>query len=235
MRATKSIGAGEEIFNDYGPLPRSDLLRMYGYITKNYEKYDVVELEHDLFVEVAGKSDRTKHPAWQKREDQMIELGIADDGYAIQRPAAKQKLEDVIPGDIHMILRGLCLDETTTKMPKINTNESISVEEAALLSAACTKRLSEYATSLDEDHNLLKALAKDDPVDNPADVDLKRSTMAVEVRAGEKEILQDLIHLCQDHITTKTYELTNTAKKRGPGTGGDTQLPGNAKKTKLKR
>ncbi|KAK5020501.1 Ribosomal lysine N-methyltransferase 4, partial [Cryomyces antarcticus] len=27
MRATKSIQAGEEVFNDYGPLPRSDLLR----------------------------------------------------------------------------------------------------------------------------------------------------------------------------------------------------------------
>jgi SET domain-containing protein 6 len=44
MRAIKPIKAGEEIFNDYGELPSSDLLRRYGYVTDNYAKYDVAEL-----------------------------------------------------------------------------------------------------------------------------------------------------------------------------------------------
>lgn len=48
MKALKPISPGEEIFNDYGPLPRSDLLRRYGYITDNYAKYDVVEIPHDM-------------------------------------------------------------------------------------------------------------------------------------------------------------------------------------------
>ena len=45
MVALKPIKRGEEIFNDYGQLPRSDLLRRYGYITENYKKWDVVEIE----------------------------------------------------------------------------------------------------------------------------------------------------------------------------------------------
>lgn len=44
MRTIKPIGKGEEIFNDYGQLPRSDLLRRYGYITENYRPYDVAEI-----------------------------------------------------------------------------------------------------------------------------------------------------------------------------------------------
>ncbi len=44
MRSIKPIVRGEEIFNDYGQLPRSDLLRRYGYITENYAKYDVAEI-----------------------------------------------------------------------------------------------------------------------------------------------------------------------------------------------
>ncbi len=56
MKATKDINAGEEIFNDYGPLPRSDLLRMYGYITDNYSAFDVVEISADLIQNVAASS-----------------------------------------------------------------------------------------------------------------------------------------------------------------------------------
>lgn len=44
MLTIKPIASGEEIFNDYGELPRSDLLRRYGYITENYKIYDEVEV-----------------------------------------------------------------------------------------------------------------------------------------------------------------------------------------------
>lgn len=51
MEAITDIKAGDEIFNDYGPLPRSDLVRRYGYCTPFYEQYDVVEIPTDLIVE----------------------------------------------------------------------------------------------------------------------------------------------------------------------------------------
>ena len=55
MVALKPIRRGEEIFNDYGPLPRSDLLRRYGYVTDNYKKYDVVELQSGTVVQLAAE------------------------------------------------------------------------------------------------------------------------------------------------------------------------------------
>jgi SET domain-containing protein 6 len=50
MRSIKTIARGEEIFNDYGQLPRSDLLRRYGYITENYAQYDVAEITTQEFL-----------------------------------------------------------------------------------------------------------------------------------------------------------------------------------------
>jgi N-lysine methyltransferase SETD6 len=54
MRAIKPIKKGDELFNDYGELPRSDLLRRYGYVTDNYAPYDVVELPLTGICHAAG-------------------------------------------------------------------------------------------------------------------------------------------------------------------------------------
>ena len=54
MVSLKPIEKGQEIFNDYGQLPRSDLLRRYGYVTDNYKPWDVVEIDVQAVVEVAS-------------------------------------------------------------------------------------------------------------------------------------------------------------------------------------
>lgn len=46
--------------NDYGPLPRSDLLRRYGYVTDNYKQYDVVELGSDEIVQLAAEHSQVQ-------------------------------------------------------------------------------------------------------------------------------------------------------------------------------
>lgn len=53
MITIKPIEKGEEIFNDYGDLPRSDLLRRYGYVTDRYQPWDVVEVDSKLIVRKA--------------------------------------------------------------------------------------------------------------------------------------------------------------------------------------
>ena len=53
MKTIKAVKAGEELYNDFGSLPRADLLRRYGYVTDNYAKYDVVEVSSDLIKEKA--------------------------------------------------------------------------------------------------------------------------------------------------------------------------------------
>lgn len=54
MKAIKPINQGHEIFNDYGEIPRSDLLRRYGYVSDNYAPYDVIELSLDSVCQAAG-------------------------------------------------------------------------------------------------------------------------------------------------------------------------------------
>ncbi|OAP59529.1 hypothetical protein AYL99_06827 [Fonsecaea erecta] len=211
MRSTKHIKASEQIFNDYGPLPRSDLLRMYGYITDNYAQYDVVEISHELLLEVAGKNHGTKDAAWLKRAEQLEEIGVIDDGYAIPRAApAVKELDQAIPGQLHMLLRALCMEPT--KSPR----DTVSIKEAALLQSVLTKRLSEYGTSLEADRFVLESLAGSESSQSliPSQCNKNRFVMALQVRIGEKEILNQLIGLCQAHIAQKNEEMTARSTKR---------------------
>lgn len=60
MIASKAIQKGKEIFNDYGQRPRSDLLRRYGYITDNSKKWDVVELDRNMVLQIASQHHNLK-------------------------------------------------------------------------------------------------------------------------------------------------------------------------------
>ncbi|KIV89256.1 hypothetical protein PV10_08835 [Exophiala mesophila] len=222
MKSTKPIKAGDQIFNDYGPLPRSDLLRMYGYVTENYSQYDVVEISYDLLLEVANKNPGkdAASQAWQKRADQLDELGLLDDGYAIPRPSEPEvkELGDAIPGQLHMLLRALAShDQDNGWMNK--PKDAVTIEEAALLQAALTKRLTEYSTTLESDRELLQRLRNGDTtLEEIATPDTKpnRVFMALQVRVGEKEILHQMLALCREHISRKTQEIatTNGSNKR---------------------
>lgn len=76
MRSIKPIARGEEIFNDYGQLPRSDLLRRYGYITKNYGLYDVAEISTQnllsLFLSKEAFQGLNMNPLSQEELDSRV-------------------------------------------------------------------------------------------------------------------------------------------------------------------
>ena len=217
MKAIKPIKAGEECFNDYGPLPRSELLRMYGYITDNYKQYDVVDFEHDLLENVAGPKANSKE--WEKRKEQLDEIGILDDGYSFPRPRPDDKLEDAMPGELHVVLRGLCSNPTTQK------KDPITIEEAALLSSTATMKLSKYSTSLENDKSLIES-AKNRA---PEGVSMNRYQMALEVRIGEKEILQQILALCNDFIEAQTND------KKRKHTNGEATASSKTNKSKKMR
>lgn len=228
MKSIAPIRAGEEIFNDYGPLPRSDLLRMYGYITPNYAQYDVVELLQTDIIATARNMKR------EITNDQSVgiraldELGLLEDGYVIQRPpSAKANLADAIPAELHMLLRALTCNlgnDASGNESRIQKGikENFSVEEASLLASACTKRLTDYTTSIEEDTRLLATFhASTNPVESK--LSPRRLKMAIEVRKGEKEILHAVIVLCHNHITKKTSEINNAAmgmKRKHQGEDG---------------
>lgn len=67
MLASKPIRKGQEIFNDYGQRPRSDLLRRYGYITDNARKWDVVELDLESVVQAACEHNNLDESERERR------------------------------------------------------------------------------------------------------------------------------------------------------------------------
>jgi hypothetical protein len=110
MKAIKPIQQGEEIFNDYGEIPRADLLRRYGYVTDNYAVYDVLELSLETICEAAGLSNAD--PESQPRLEFLSSLDILEDGYVIPRPVnANPSLEDILPAELVVLLATLALSQ----------------------------------------------------------------------------------------------------------------------------
>ncbi len=58
MIALKDIALGQQIYNDFGQLPRSDLLRRYGYVTDNYKRWDVVEVDIETITQAADEINK---------------------------------------------------------------------------------------------------------------------------------------------------------------------------------
>lgn len=62
----RPIVAGTEVLNYYGPLGNGDLLRRYGYVTKNHSRYDVTEISWDLVLSVLKDTLRLDESTWGK-------------------------------------------------------------------------------------------------------------------------------------------------------------------------
>ncbi|KAL3448559.1 hypothetical protein BJX65DRAFT_65181 [Aspergillus insuetus] len=193
MKAIKSIKAGEEIFNDYGEIPRADLLRRYGYVTDNYAPYDVVELSLNQLCSAGGLSDSSiEH---QPRLQLLENLDLLDDGYAISRPSSTDSLSDIIPEELVFLVKTLTLSpeqfserQQKQKPPKA----SFDTAEARLLHIAVQLNQSRYATSIAQDQELLAQLSQTEAATGALEGPARRRKMAIQVRLGEKEILQDL-------------------------------------------
>lgn len=181
MKSIMPIPAGEEIFNDYGPLPRSDLLRRYGYITQNYAQYDVVEIPRGLLLQACQSVTQLSESDAADRLEYLDEQGILEDGYDISRPATNQPdLSDMLAPEMLILLATLLMPQPDfaalkrkDKLPKPKLLPPFST----LLTAVLNARIAQYPTSLAEDRAARQQLSG-------------RAAMAVDVRIGEKEILQ---------------------------------------------
>jgi SET domain-containing protein 6 len=53
MRSIRAIPKGQQIYNTYGNLPNSDLLRRYGYVIPD-SRDDIVEIPFEMIVETVS-------------------------------------------------------------------------------------------------------------------------------------------------------------------------------------
>lgn len=246
MKSIKTIQSGEEIFNDYGPLPRADLLRRYGYLTDNYAKYDVVEVSQDLIVQVVKSELKINDTEVTEKLAYLEEQDILEDGYDLGRASNEG---GCFPEELSILLNTLLLakDEfeklrKKEKLPKPNLpNPALEI-----LCKILVERLSQYGAYVpdraDSDKGVLFSLQTkgDDPAIRKGK---RRKMLALQIIAGEKVVLQEawqeattLLHQeskvedfeRQALVLRKSRELEE-AKKRGrtPSQHAGDKLTGN--------
>ncbi|KAM3071995.1 Ribosomal lysine N-methyltransferase 4 [Clarireedia jacksonii] len=188
MRAIKAITKGEEIFNDYGQLPRSDLLRRYGYVTERYSVYDVAEISTELIVSAFrnGKVHSTIAKLSPESLKTRLELaereGVHEESFDLVHPSAD---EPSIPDELLAFLYILLVNEDHLKaildsQSSLPSRSKLTTELAGeVLKTLLETREKEYSTTVEEDEHLFQN----------SNLPL-RTSMAIQVRLGEKNVLR---------------------------------------------
>ena len=209
MRAIRDIKKGEEILNDFGQHPRAELLRRYGYVTDKYAKFDVVEIPSDLVIEVVD--DAIPYPKGNilERFTFLLEEDITPDGFIIDRADDEDDEGEKaagnesslpptrLPTDLLETISYLLADSSIWKKWQKRLTGSqkhaLNAKVHNVVKQICNKRLEQYPTSASEDQKLLKQ----------GDLS-KRHRFAVEVRSGEKRLLEEAASLASDISETLT-------------------------------
>jgi len=186
----RTILKNEEIFNDYGPLPRSDLLRRYGYVTDNYAPYDVAEISTETILKILrGKIQLEKQsldPLEDAELEKRIKLAEREDIYEESYDLGHTGNDaPSIPDELLAFIYLFLLDDTS--LTAIESSQSDLPNRSKLgtelvgqvLGYIIQQREKEYATSLEDDEELLRR-------GNAS----RRETMAIQVRSGEKKVLR---------------------------------------------
>ncbi|KAF1837820.1 RuBisCO-cytochrome methylase [Decorospora gaudefroyi] len=223
MKALKPINAGEEVFNDYGPLPRSDLLRRYGYITDNYAQYDVVEIPTDLVAELLSKEGVWREERLQYLEEQEV----LDSGYDIVASDPFTLYESLSPELVVLVQSMLLSDEEFEKLRlkgRLPKPEKMTGKDAEILCTIVRARMAQYATSLEVDLRRLEEV----PAEDAATPKQRHYAMAKAVRIGEKKLLAQ----AEDALVEKMARDggATTKRQRDVDEEGDVDMGGTGKK-----
>ncbi|KJX99672.1 SET domain-containing protein [Zymoseptoria brevis] len=186
MKTIKAVESGEELFNDYGPLPRADVLRRYGYVTDNYAQYDVVEIPADTIRDKAKKllnlSANDLDEKWKYAEEQ----GVLDDAYDIGHAGSEG---GQFPKELCVLLNLVATAkvefEKLKKKDKLPKPE-LSNDAKKLLRTVLVHRYAMYRPDPDEME-----------VDE-AGAEGRRRAMALQVIDGERAILQEAVSAVSD-------------------------------------
>ncbi|KAK3074636.1 Ribosomal lysine N-methyltransferase 4 [Teratosphaeriaceae sp. CCFEE 6253] len=192
MKSIQPIKAGEEIFNDYGPLPSADVLRRYGYVTSNYAKYDVVEISLQAIRDTAAEPLQLGHDVLDQRLQYLDGQGALDDAYDVAHPGN----EDVeqFPEELGMLLNVVTspqADFDTLKQKGKLPKPTLNLAAAELLKRVLQKRRRLYPTS-QESHDDMDTTGT-----NQHSRSARRKAMARQVIDGEQQVLAQALNSLQ--------------------------------------
>ncbi|KAG9247875.1 hypothetical protein BJ878DRAFT_122109 [Calycina marina] len=193
MRSIKPITSGEEIFNDYGQLPRSDLLRRYGFITEQYAPYDVAEISTESIKSAfetgfSLSNGSCVEPLSKLEVESRCDLadreGFLEDSYDLAHPSPDGlSIPDELVALVYLLLlNDENLDSIKNGNP-ISSRSKIATELVGqLLTQLLQRRAVEYGTTIEDDKITLQQATLSD-----------RAQKAIQVRLGEKKVLKGAI------------------------------------------
>ncbi|KAI8947881.1 SET domain-containing protein [Xylaria longipes] len=197
VTAIKSIAAGQEILNYYGPLGNGELLRRYGYTSAHHARYDVVELSWDLVMSALKQTLAIDDGIWGKASAELDPEEV-EDAFVIDRdldePDSRgefhgsktlKNLPEDLREQINAILKAIRKLNPRT-IPDKQRRDEICL---SAMRSAFQLKLAEYPTSTDDDAKLLSSNAISG-----------RLGMALFVRYGEKLLLQEAIILANEKL-----------------------------------
>jgi SET domain-containing protein 6 len=225
MRAIKPVRKGEELFNDYGPLPRADVLRRYGYITDNYAKHDVVEVSLQLIKHTAIQELEVSEQSLDGRIDYLGEHGMEESSFDIARPDNE---DGQFPDELRVLLNTMAI--TAPEFEKIKSKDKLSKPELSEKALELLYSVLERRAKMYPSENTTSNHA-DISSGNGADEQVeRRPTMAIAVIEGEKQVLREAMETVQallqpaddskrkaDTIDEEAGSLQGSSKKQKAG------------------
>ncbi|KAJ8112560.1 hypothetical protein OPT61_g5096 [Boeremia exigua] len=183
------IKAGTEILNYYGAMPSSEVLRRYGYVTPEYSRYDEVEIPRSAVAKALGSATGLSPTDFV---DMGVEIDAEEDGdpFIIERDSGAPDEEGRLTEDAKMNEFPELEEELKEALKTIKKHKPDVVADKrkrdtivnTVLTQVLTEKLAEYPTSIQDD----RALLKDSNIAN-------RHRMAIEVRLGEKVLLEEAL------------------------------------------
>ncbi|KAM7199012.1 ribosomal lysine N-methyltransferase [Rhypophila sp. PSN 637] len=225
----RRIEPGQEILNYYGPLPSSELLRRYGYVTPKHTRYDVVELSWELVAKHLKQTLLTIYnlteDTWQKTQQKIQKDGDFDleEAFVLERqsedPDSTGQLTSEavfanLPEDLSDQVKYLLKMIRKVGGPEFEKLSDKDIRNEIYLDAvmkALKEREGDYGTTVEEDENIL---AEADKGNGPS----RRVQMAVRVRMGEKRLLREAqkwVGAKLDEVRAKAASTTSAKRSAG--------------------
>ncbi|UKZ70660.1 uncharacterized protein TrAtP1_011632 [Trichoderma atroviride] len=184
----RTIKAGEEILNYYGPHPNSELLRRYGYVTPKHSRYDVVELPWKMIEDaLAANLGLSSEQLDSAREH--LDLDEFEETFVLEResdepnpdgtfanPAKFSEIPEDLREQLKSMLKAIRKVDPSCIVDKRKRDE---VQHTVLITAL-DALTSQYPTTIIEDELILSGSNLSE-----------RRKAAVTVRLGEKRLLQE--------------------------------------------
>lgn len=183
MTSIRPIKAGEEVLNFYGPLPNCELLRRYGYTSSKHHRYDVVEISWETIKSAMNEYFQAS-PSVPVDDDELEDSFVLerDTGYPEDNGLNKSKatftgFEEELESQTRVFIASamrISLDDATKA-----DRRGIKTAFLEIMAKALPARLQQYATTAAEDEAEVKGGVAG------------RRAMAIDVRLGEKRLLQE--------------------------------------------